>query len=72
MTTCRLCNADPNQAADKHTFLKRVNDYGVEGIWECFPSCGINPWPPEGNVLFLALEETEKTIIDQSKIIHLN
>lgn len=33
---CRLCGCNVNQCKG---FLKRVNEKGIEGIWECRPSC---------------------------------
>jgi hypothetical protein len=39
---CRLCNADVVQSTDNGNYLKRVNEFGVTGIWECSPSCGDN------------------------------
>lgn len=39
---CRICNADVIQATNKGNYLKRVNEYGVDGVWECSPSCDDN------------------------------
>lgn len=38
---CRLCGRQGHEAG----LLTRVNELGVEGIWECRPSCtGQLPW----------------------------
>lgn len=34
---CRKCGAGPN---DPPYHLTRVNEKGVDGIWECRPACG--------------------------------
>ena len=34
---CRLCGRGPNECGG---VLHRVNEKGVEGIWECRPICG--------------------------------
>lgn len=36
MMKCRLCGKGPNEIRG---YLKRVNELGVDGIWECRPSC---------------------------------
>lgn len=33
---CRLCGKDAQEIGG---YLTRVNEKGVEGIWECRPSC---------------------------------
>lgn len=33
---CRLCGKGPNEIRG---YLKRMNELGVDGIWECRPSC---------------------------------
>ena len=37
MSSCRKCGATPPM--DK-VCLIRVNELGVDGIWECRPTCG--------------------------------
>lgn len=37
MAQCRWCGADPSK--DSTVALTRVNEKGVEGIWECIPYC---------------------------------
>ena len=49
---CRLCGKDVNQCKG---YLKRVNPKGVEGIWECRPSCTTELAGDEA--LILALED---------------
>lgn len=39
---CRKCNADVIEATNKGNYLKRVNEFGVTGIWECSPNCDDN------------------------------
>jgi len=36
MAKCRLCG---KAAYEIQGYLKRVNETGVTGIWECSPSC---------------------------------
>ena len=36
---CRLCKRDPNEI---NGCLRRVNEKGVPGIWECRPYCNTN------------------------------
>jgi hypothetical protein len=38
MIKCRLCGIVGSEA--KGVVLQRVNEKGVEGIWECRPICG--------------------------------
>jgi hypothetical protein len=38
MISCRLCGTKGSEA--KGVVLQRVNEKGVEGIWECRPICG--------------------------------
>lgn len=33
---CRLCGKD---ATEIRGYLARVNELGVDGVWECRPSC---------------------------------
>lgn len=35
---CRLCGVKGHEA--RGVVLQRVNEKGVEGIWECRPICG--------------------------------
>ena len=35
---CRLCGKG---ATEIPGFLTRVNEFGVPGVWECRPSCGV-------------------------------
>ena len=34
---CRLCGKGATEICG---YLKRMNEIGVEGVWECRPSCG--------------------------------
>jgi len=36
---CELCGCDVHEAAGRGAFLKRVNEKGVPGVWQCRPSC---------------------------------
>ena len=36
MATCRKCEANP---AKQSVCLVRVNELGVDGLWECAPRC---------------------------------
>lgn len=35
---CRLCGKDQHQTGG---YLQRVNEKGVEGVWECRPDCEV-------------------------------
>lgn len=48
---CRLCGKGPLEIGG---YLTRVNEKGVEGIWECRPSCDAD-LPPDTRLL-MALE----------------
>lgn len=61
MIECRLCGARPGQAS----ILTRVNELGVEGIWECRPACGVKI--PEGEALMLAIKGEPKEDIGDRK-----
>lgn len=37
MIKCRRCGKGPNEVK---TVLQRMNEKGIEGIWECRPICG--------------------------------
>lgn len=39
MAVCRKCNKGANEIGG---YLERVNELGVDGIWECRPSCEVN------------------------------
>lgn len=39
MVNCRKCGQGPMETANRGAYLNRVNEKGVEGIWECAPSC---------------------------------
>lgn len=41
---CRLCGKSALQIGG---YLERVNEKGVEGIWECRPICGVYLEPDE-------------------------
>lgn len=43
MIQCRLCGVKGHEA--KGVILQRVNEKGVEGIWECRPICGAQMSP---------------------------
>lgn len=38
-TACRICHKEAYEIIDKGAYLKRVNEKGVLGIWECSPNC---------------------------------
>ncbi len=39
MAVCRKCNKGANEIGG---YLERVNELGVDGIYECRPSCDVN------------------------------
>lgn len=39
MPNCHKCGQSPLKAAERGAYLKRANEYGVDGIWECSPTC---------------------------------
>ena len=59
---CRLCGKHISEIGG---YLARVNPKGVEGIWECRPSCFAD-LPQETNLL-LALEDNEKELKARAK-----
>jgi len=59
MAECRKCGDWANPAAERGAYLKRVNEFGVKGIWECSPTCGENMNQRPGDPLLMALEENE-------------
>lgn len=50
---CRICNKEHWQIGG---YLERVNEKGVDGIWECRPSCNAD-LPQETNLL-MALDSS--------------
>lgn len=50
MIQCRLCG----KKAGEVSLLQRVNEKGVEGIWECRPSCDESL--PQAEALIAAVE----------------
>jgi len=56
MGTCRKCKRTVHQIGG---YLTRVNETGVEGIWECRPSCEADL--PAETRLMLALDDDEDT-----------
>lgn len=52
---CRLCGKNARNCGG---YLIRVNEKGVEGIWECRPNC-IEKMKPD-DALIMMLEEVEK------------
>lgn len=64
MTTCRKCNADVFQATDRGNYLKRVNEFGVKGVWECYPSCEENGIASDAliNAINNAIDDTEAIV----------
>lgn len=54
MIKCRLCGKLGSEAVG--VVLTRVNEKGVEGIWECRPICGAQLPPDEA--LLAAIEGT--------------
>jgi hypothetical protein len=52
MIKCRLCGVKGSEA--RGVVLQRVNEKGVEGIWECRPLCGAKMSDPD--VLQAAIE----------------
>lgn len=59
---CRKCGKTPHQIQG---FLKRVNEKGVPGIWECRPSCDANLTQDEA--LIAAVESTPDPSDAQAK-----
>ena len=52
MISCRLCGVKGHEA--RGVVLQRVNEKGVEGIWECRPICGAQM--SEGDALEAAID----------------
>lgn len=52
---CRLCGKG---ATEIRGYLKRVNEKGVKGIWECRPSCDADL--SEDDRVIAAIEDNEK------------
>lgn len=61
---CRKCNADVIIATNKGNYLKRVNEFGVTGIWECSPSCDDNSAETDAliNALNNAIDDAEAIV----------
>ena len=61
---CRKCNADVIEATNKGNYLKRVNEFGVTGIWECSPNCDDNGIASDAliNSIINAIDDTEAII----------
>jgi hypothetical protein len=38
MAKCRICNKGQHECGG---WLQRVNEMGVEGVYECRPACGV-------------------------------
>lgn len=53
---CRLCG---KHITEIKGFLKRVNEKGIEGIWECRPNCDSNINQEQS--LLLALDDSESS-----------
>ena len=56
---CRLCGQDMFEASERGAFLKRVNETGIDGIWECSPSCDRKHGNPD-DALLAALEDNHE------------
>jgi len=54
--TCRICNRGPQECKG---YLKRVNEKGQDGIWECRPSCSTEL--PANERVLAALEDVMGT-----------
>lgn len=55
-TECRLCG---RKGYEPGALLKRVNEKGVPGIWECSPNCETKYTPDEA--LVIAVTEESRT-----------
>lgn len=53
---CRKCGKSIQQGAS----LKRVNEKGVKGIWECNPVCGVPFISEEAKILHAIRGEDEE------------
>ena len=62
MIRCRLCGVNGSEA--KGVVLQRVNEKGVEGIWECRPICGAQMSGAD------ALEAAIEGVFDEPQIGH--
>jgi hypothetical protein len=51
---CRLCGCDVHKCKG---YLKRVNEKGIDGIWECRPSCTIRMTTDEALIAMLEDDE---------------
>ena len=49
---CRLCGKLASEL--RGTYLTRVNEKGVPGIWECRPMCGADL--PQETLIIMAIE----------------
>ena len=55
--SCHLCGRDVQVIAELGQFLKRVNEKGVPGIWECSEQCGVQS-VDNTNPIIKAIEAT--------------
>ena len=55
---CRLCGKKIDQIGG---YLHRVNPKGVEGIWECRPTCNAD-LPQETNLLLAIVGEPDAAL----------
>jgi hypothetical protein len=51
---CRLCGKTCHEI---HGYLTRVNEKGIDGIWECRPSCNAQLTTTEALLLAIGGEE---------------
>lgn len=58
-TKCHKCDKTFEEAISKNIYFTRVNEKGVEGIWECRPSCD-HGFDNQEEALLNALEKNEK------------
>ncbi len=57
-TGCSKCGNNPFQAAKRGAYLKRINKFGVTGIWECRPGCN-DGHGNQDSALLAALDDNE-------------
>lgn len=57
MIKCQKCGARLSDGSLEGTWLERVNEKGVDGIWECRPSCGSRL--SQSEALIAAIEHRE-------------
>ena len=59
---CRKCGDDAFDASNRGAYLRRVNEFGVDGIWECAPGCHFKFSDDPDAALLGALEDNQKLV----------